>query len=292
MFRCFIAIIVSLLLVMGCAGPQADQGTAEPGTSPTLTVPPTPVPATMTKEVSLPEALPAVRIRNANTGTYLFEKDGQAQLGDISDETSYWVIEDYQGTKRFQNKGSKRYLSIEHLKPFVEVIEIYPEWMSPRWKFDADPSGDSIAIRNVWHNWQVLYTDDGLVKYENIPTDNDHARWFLEPVDGSGMTASTPIPVVIIPPATNPVGSRGADVPWIEYEAETSTTNGEVLVPDRTFGKIASESSGRSAVKLDQAGEYVQFQSTEPANSVVVRFVIPDSEDGTGVGVHDQSVCG
>lgn len=99
----------------------------------------------------------------------------------------------------------------------------------------------------------------------------------------------TPVPatatkeVVVIPTASNPVGSRGAIVPWIEYEAENGQTNGAILAPDRTFGTIASESSGRSAVQLDQVGEYVQFKSVEAANSVVVRFVIPDSEDGNGL---------
>src|SRR5512142_705184 len=86
---------------------------------------------------------------------------------------------------------------------------------------------------------------------------------------------STSTPFVAIPTASNPPGSRGAAVPWIEYEAEDGKTNGEPLLPDRTFGTVAAESSGRRAVKLDQAGEYVQFQSTESANSVVVRFVIP-----------------
>ncbi len=94
---------------------------------------------------------------------------------------------------------------------------------------------------------------------------------------------STPAPVVVIPAASNPPGSRGAAVPWTEYEAEAGRTNGESLLPDRTFGTVAAESSGRRAVKLDQAGEYVQFRSTGPANSVVVRFVIPDSEDGEGL---------
>jgi hypothetical protein len=89
--------------------------------------------------------------------------------------------------------------------------------------------------------------------------------------------------VVVLPTASNPPGSRGAAVPWIEYEAEDGQTNGEALLPDRTFGTVAAESSGRSAVRLDQAGEYVQFQATGPANSVVVRFVIPDSEDGKGL---------
>jgi len=86
-----------------------------------------------------------------------------------------------------------------------------------------------------------------------------------------------------MPTASNPPGSRGAAVPWIEYEAEHEETNGEILDPDRTFGTIASESSGRSAVKLARPGTYVQFRSKEAANSIVVRFVIPDSEDGAGL---------
>ncbi|HSB01675.1 MAG TPA: hypothetical protein VLE49_13580, partial [Anaerolineales bacterium] len=92
----------------------------------------------------------------------------------------------------------------------------------------------------------------------------------------SALATSTPSAVVAIPTALNPPGSRGAAVPWIEYEAEDAQTNGEILLPDRTFGTMAAESSGRRAVKLEQAGEYVQFRSMGPANSVVVRFVIPD----------------
>ncbi|RPJ16255.1 MAG: hypothetical protein EHM33_34045, partial [Chloroflexi bacterium] len=99
----------------------------------------------------------------------------------------------------------------------------------------------------------------------------------------STLATNTHVTAVTIPTASNPPGSRGAAVPWIEYEAENGQTNGETLLPDRTFGTVAAESSGRRAVKLDQAGEYVQFQSTGPANSVVVRFVIPDSEDGQGL---------
>ncbi|HLO29569.1 MAG TPA: glycosyl hydrolase family 28-related protein [Anaerolineales bacterium] len=103
-----------------------------------------------------------------------------------------------------------------------------------------------------------------------------------EEVD-SALNASPPTAVIVIPTPSNPPDSRGAIVPWIEYEAEAGKTNGKVLPPDRKFGTIPAESSGRSAVKLDQAGEYVEFKTTEPANSVVVRFVIPDSEDGKGL---------
>lgn len=87
---------------------------------------------------------------------------------------------------------------------------------------------------------------------------------------------------IAIPPAANPPESRGALVPWVEYPAETAHTNGEILTPDRTFGTLASEATGRSAVKLRQTGEYLQFRTSAAANSVVIRFVIPDSEDGLG----------
>jgi len=279
--RILIAFILFLLLGAGCAGIPTERATGDPGTSPTALS--TPVPATATKEVSSTESFPVVRIKNAETGTYVFEKDGEAQLGDASDESSFWVLKDYQGGKRLQNKASGNYLSIEHLKPYVEVIPISPEWMSPRWALDGDPSQGSIVIRNIWHNWQVLYVKDGQVSYERVPTKEYNARWFLETTDGSAFAASTPTPIFVIPPATNPVDSRGAAVPWIEFEAENGKTNGEVLAPDRKFGTLASESSGRSAVKLDQAGEFVQFRSMEPANSVVARFVIPDSKDGKGL---------
>ena len=55
------------------------------------------------------------------------------------------------------------------------------------------------------------------------------------------------------------------------------------MPPGRTFGSIASESSGRSAVKLVSAGDYVQFKTGQPANSVVIRYVIPDSAEGQGL---------
>ncbi|HEY8088752.1 MAG TPA: glycosyl hydrolase family 28-related protein, partial [Polyangiaceae bacterium] len=48
------------------------------------------------------------------------------------------------------------------------------------------------------------------------------------------------------------------------------------------FDSIAGESSGRRAVKLAGSGQYVRFKTTSAANSAVVRFVIPDSADGTG----------
>ena len=79
------------------------------------------------------------------------------------------------------------------------------------------------------------------------------------------------------------LATRGATVPYTEYEAESSSTNGVVIGPDRTYRTVASESSGRRAVRLDNAGKYTQFTLTKPANSLVVRYSIPDNAAGTGI---------
>ncbi|NED80216.1 APHP domain-containing protein, partial [Streptomyces sp. SID11233] len=45
---------------------------------------------------------------------------------------------------------------------------------------------------------------------------------------------------------------------------------------------FATESSGRKSVRLNNTGEYVEFTSTTPTNSIVVRNSIPDAANGGG----------
>ncbi|MEU5088437.1 CARDB domain-containing protein [Streptomyces sp. NPDC021356] len=82
------------------------------------------------------------------------------------------------------------------------------------------------------------------------------------------------------------VVGRGAAVPYAEYEAEDGRYTGTLLRTDakRTFGHtdFATESSGRSSVRLDSTGQYVEFTSTTPSNSIVVRNSIPDAAGGGG----------
>ncbi|MBD3919983.1 S-layer homology domain-containing protein [Paenibacillus sp. PR3] len=82
--------------------------------------------------------------------------------------------------------------------------------------------------------------------------------------------------------STAPDG-RGATVPYTAYEAEQAVTNGTKLGPSRTYMNVASEASGRQAVRLDTTGQYVEFTTTEAINSIVVRFSMPDSSTGTGI---------
>jgi hypothetical protein len=82
------------------------------------------------------------------------------------------------------------------------------------------------------------------------------------------------------------VVGRGAALPYTEYEAENGRYDGTLLTADakRTFGhtNFATESSGRRSVRLTSTGQYVEFTSTTPANSVVVRNSIPDAPGGGG----------
>jgi hypothetical protein len=84
--------------------------------------------------------------------------------------------------------------------------------------------------------------------------------------------------------------ARGATVPYFEYEAEAATTTGTVLPASRTFGEIASEASGRSAVRLDSVGQAVTFTLQHPANSIVVRYSIPDGQSDVTLGLYVNGV--
>ncbi|WP_394846079.1 discoidin domain-containing protein [Pendulispora brunnea] len=94
-----------------------------------------------------------------------------------------------------------------------------------------------------------------------------------------GARGEMPIPIV----SALAVPGRGATVPFIEQEAENAVTNGTVLAMNRNAGTLAGEASGRRAVTLSGQGQYVEFTLTEPANSIDVRYSLPDSSAGTGI---------
>jgi hypothetical protein len=104
--------------------------------------------------------------------------------------------------------------------------------------------------------------------------------------------------------------TRGATLPYFEYEAEDSTVasviGGTVLTwanptvntenngtPIATFEAL--EASGRSAVELKGTGQSISFTLEHRANSIVVRYSIPDSADGNPqaiVGHDDNATLG
>jgi hypothetical protein len=75
----------------------------------------------------------------------------------------------------------------------------------------------------------------------------------------------------------------GADIPWTTYEAEKMNTNGAVIGPGYSPYKVETESSGQRAVKLSAKGNFVEFASTRSANSLVIRYSLPDAPNGDGI---------
>jgi hypothetical protein len=59
-------------------------------------------------------------------------------------------------------------------------------------------------------------------------------------------------------------------------------TNGVVLGPKYEPHNLATEASGQKCVKLTAAGEFVEFPALAQANTLVIRFSVPDSKDGNG----------
>lgn len=101
--------------------------------------------------------------------------------------------------------------------------------------------------------------------------------------------APTLATIAALDPAT--VAGRGAPVPFVEYEAENGVTDGAVIGPDRSFGTIAAEASGRRAVRLT-SGQSVAFTLDRPADALTVRYAVPDGASGTlGVYVGDRRVA-
>ncbi|MGW3954850.1 glycosyl hydrolase family 28-related protein [Streptomyces sp. NPDC004752] len=98
-----------------------------------------------------------------------------------------------------------------------------------------------------------------------------------------GLTASTAGATVSTAgaAASAKAGGSGANLPYQEVQAETSATNGTVIGPSYTPAEPAAEASGRKAVTLQGSGKYVTFTTPAATNSIVFRYSIPDSADGS-----------
>ncbi|VVJ16137.1 mycodextranase [Amycolatopsis camponoti] len=78
------------------------------------------------------------------------------------------------------------------------------------------------------------------------------------------------------------VAGRGANVGFLEQEAENARTDGVVIGPDRSAYTLPSEASGRRAVKVTP-GQYVEFTLPAAANAITVRYSVPDAPRGGGI---------
>jgi hypothetical protein len=91
---------------------------------------------------------------------------------------------------------------------------------------------------------------------------------------------------------TSVTSGVGAPLPFVEYEAENAVSHARIIGPDRTFGTLAAEASGRRAALLESARDFVEFTLAKPANALTVRYAVPDDAPDTadeGLDVYVQS---
>ncbi|MYV51698.1 carbohydrate-binding protein [Streptomyces sp. SID3212] len=141
-------------------------------------------------------------------------------------------------------------------------------------------SGVNLPATSGWTSWATVDVPVTFTQGANTLTlaftNNDSGN-----VNIDSVKANTPTtPTDPGPPAP---GGVGATLPFTTYEAESGTFKGSSIGPDRTYLTVASEASGRKAVKLTQAGDYVEVKLTKPANAINLRYSLPDSGDGRGI---------
>ncbi|AKN70696.1 mycodextranase [Streptomyces sp. PBH53] len=74
--------------------------------------------------------------------------------------------------------------------------------------------------------------------------------------------------------------AAGATLPFTSVEAESATGDGTRIGPDYTQGTLASEASGRQAVRLS-AGQRLEFTVPRAANALNLAYSVPDGQSGT-----------
>ncbi|WP_046728471.1 discoidin domain-containing protein [Streptomyces humi] len=84
--------------------------------------------------------------------------------------------------------------------------------------------------------------------------------------------------LVAVAPAAH--AAAGASLPFTSVEAEAATTTGTKTGPGYTQGTLASEASGRQAVRLN-SGQRVEFTAPRAANAVNLSYSVPDGQTGT-----------
>ncbi|MFF0360056.1 discoidin domain-containing protein [Streptomyces fungicidicus] len=95
---------------------------------------------------------------------------------------------------------------------------------------------------------------------------------------GTAVAVAAGMLVVLAPAPAH--AAAGANLPFTSVEAEAAAGTGTRIGPDYTQGTLASEASGRRAVRLD-AGRRVEFTVPRAANAVNVAYSVPDGQSGS-----------
>lgn len=80
----------------------------------------------------------------------------------------------------------------------------------------------------------------------------------------------------------NGISEYGPILAYQQVEAESCETNGKIIADERAYFTPGSEASGKSYVRLDQAGQTLSFKTEVDSDSLIIRGSVPDSSTGGG----------
>jgi hypothetical protein len=98
---------------------------------------------------------------------------------------------------------------------------------------------------------------------------------------GGAVVAASLVVLAAGPASAAATGGVGATLPYVEVQAEDSATNGTVIGPSADYNTLPAEASRRKAVTLQGADKFVEFTTPAPTNSIVFRYSIPDTGNGS-----------
>ncbi len=229
---------------------------------------------------------PYATIKNAFTSRYLYESDnGYVLYGPLTRENAgrfQWrfVTARTTGRSAIENMATRHFiLPIEDSDVLVATDSVDPY----RWLAASGSIADAMVFQDSLHDGNYLHVENakGYAEDSGIPVAWSSPQWFLQTYHAPQNNGK----LHQIPPyqASGQDVHRGAEVPFIAYEAEDGATNAFVFPAGRKYGTIQSEASGRRAVKLESIGDYVEIVLTKAANGFVIRYCIPDSDNGGGI---------
>lgn len=244
------------------------------------------------------------KIKNLWLDKYLYDSGNKVMYGEFlldSDAMKWELLDAGNGTQWIKNIATGEYLNIQNQLGYPECTNLSKSLDSTKWVLKS-ANDNKIRIGSAWKTTQYLHAENrlGYVQYGTIYPVWDSAKWILEKeVDYTAVPA--PLRIANSLPAQTMTSERGATVPWITYEAEDGVLGGgaSLLSGNRNIGDPAGEASGRKAVKLDAAGESVQWKVIKPSNALVLRVSVPDAPAGGGMdstisiyknGVHLQDL--
>ncbi|KAI7282693.1 hypothetical protein KC345_g3352 [Hortaea werneckii] len=275
------------------SGAVTPTATPVPTATPTIAPTPTPTPAPTPTATPVPTAVPTATVAPtaAPAGTYEAETATLAGGAVIAADHTGYSGSGFVGGFTDANKGnaSVKFTVTAAAATSYDVTLRYANGSTAAQTLSIYVNGTKISQTSLaatadWNTWSTrldtlaLNAGSNTIMYKYDTTDTGNVN--LDKINLAATPPPTPTPV---PTPTPSPGSYGATMPYDTYEAENASYTGALIGSSTVQGNLASEASGRKAVKLTTAGQYVQITLAKPAQGITLRYSIPDNAAGTGI---------